>query len=63
MPWGPVPEGALLLRHMLPSDDFERTVAKAEYRRERRTMKGYLPRSTYYADAADFDANAEVRCR
>ena len=63
MPWGPVPEGALLLRHMLPADDFEQTVAVAEYRKERRTMKGYLPRSTYYADAEDFDANAALRCR
>ena len=46
---------------MLPADDFEQTVAVAEYRKERRTMKGYLPRSTYYADAEDFDANAALR--
>ena len=43
--------------------NFEQTVAVAEYRKERRTMRGYLPRSTYYADAADFDAHAKVRCR
>lgn len=67
MPWGPVPEGVLLLRHMLPDAGFDQTVAEATYQQERRTMGRYLPRSRYFDDAAAYEAagprKTGARCR
>lgn len=61
LPWGPVSQGTLIYRHMLPATGFQQAVQYAEPELEAVTMGEYLPTSRYFADAASYDD--EVGCR
>lgn len=61
LPWGPVTQGTLIYRHMLPAPDFRQAVQFAEPDNEAATMGEYLPTSRYFADGAAYDD--QVGCR
>ncbi|WP_370247800.1 hypothetical protein [Nocardioides sp.] len=60
--WGPNAEGVLIYRHMLADPRFRQSIQRATYRREARTMGAYLPRVTYYDDAAAAQRAGLGRC-
>lgn len=60
LPWGPISQGTLIFRHMLPDADFTQAVQFAEPDNEAVTMGEYFPRSQYVTDAATYDR--EVGC-
>lgn len=55
LPWGPIPEGVLILRHMLPEPGFAAAIQRATFRKEADTMGDVLPRAQYLPDRAAFE--------
>jgi hypothetical protein len=56
LPWGPVQEGILIYRHMLPDPGFGQAIQRTARLQEAKVMGEYLPVSRYYAGKADFEA-------
>jgi hypothetical protein len=55
LPWGPDPQGDVVMRNMLPDPSFNESVQKAVAGKEAQTMGRYLPSVTYYADLHTFE--------
>lgn len=51
LPWGPDPEGLLILRNMLPEASFTESIQDATLGSEASTMGAYYPVSRYYTTA------------
>jgi hypothetical protein len=49
IPWGPVAEGALIYRNMLPDPGFTQSIQMARAGNEAATMGDYFPMSRYFA--------------
>ena len=57
IPWGPVEEGVLIYRDMLPDPSFGQAIQRIpKHGDEEATMGDYYPRGRYVATAAAFDA-------
>ncbi len=54
LPWGLTNDGVLILRNMLPAQDFAGSIQAARYDHEAQDMGAYYPRACYLPAAADF---------
>lgn len=49
LPWGPLPQGLVLMRNMLPAPDFRQAIQDATPGTEQATMGAYYPVGHYFA--------------
>lgn len=54
LPWGPLPEGLVLMRNMLPTSDFAQAIQNASPGTEAATMGAYYPVGHYFRTARAF---------